>query len=239
MTVHYDSLDINRNIAIDLPYREGDGVITNSLARRSPLLTLVSAPPWTILDSHLTVLSFDGNADYIWASAADTALMDIGSQNYSIAMWIFLCSGGAHDSQDILSRFVLNNNGWELYSYSNGIITMRHHHAAGASTRTGFYSSNWNFNTWYFLALNRNGASGQFYRGDTAGNFSALTTSISAGGLIDPEACAANFYICTNNGATGNFADNINWRPRFWFDRSVSEASFKQIYEKELRWFQS
>ena len=114
---------------------------------------------------------------------------------------------------------------------------MRHHHAAGATFRTAFYSSNWLFNTWYFLALSREDTGGQFYRGDTAGNFSAITTIGDP--LIDPEPCAANFYICTNNGATGNFAKNINWRPRFWFERSVPEASFKQIYEKELRWFLS
>ena len=142
MTVHYDSLDINRNIAIDLPYREGTGAITHSLAKPSPLLTLVNTPPWTILDSHLNVLSFNGTNEYIWAPAADTLLLNFGHDPYSICGWIFLQSGGTHDSQDLLSRFVLNNNGWELYSYTNQIVTMRHHHAAGATLRTGFYSSN-------------------------------------------------------------------------------------------------
>ena len=237
MAVHYDALDINRNIALDLPYREGIGTRTEDIARRDPLFTLVNTPPWTTLDSHLTVLSFNGTNEYIWASGVDTTLLDFTGHPYSLAGWIFLTSGGTHDSQDLLSRFVLNNNGWELYSYTNGIITMRHHHAAGATLRTGFYSTGWAFNTWYFLALSRTGTSGQFYRGDTAGTFSALTTVSDV--LIDPEACAANLYISCNNGATGNFHYGMNWRWRAWFDRALTEASLKGIYEKEVKWFQS
>jgi len=237
MSVHYDSLDINRNICLDLPYREGIGTRTEDISRRDPLFTLVNTPPWTILDSHLNVLSFDGATEYVWASGADTTLLDFTSDPYSIAGWVYLQSGGASMSQDLLSRFVLSNNGWELYSYTNGFVTMRHHHAAGATTRTGFYSAGWNFNTWYFLVVSRDGTSGQFYRGDTDGNFSALTTISDV--LIDPEPCASNLYISTNNGATGNFHYGMNKRWRAWFDRVVSEVSFKQIYEKELRWFQS
>jgi len=234
---HYDALDINRNIALDLPYREGIGARTEDIARPTTLVTLVNTPPWTTLDSHLTVLSYDGVSEHLRASAADTTLLDFTSGNYSIAGWIYLKSGGASMSQDLLSRFVLSNNGWELYSYTNGIITLRHHHAAGATTRTGAYSLNWAFDTWYFIGVSRDGTSAQFYRGTIDGSFSAVTTISDA--LIDPEACVSNLYISCNNGATGNFHYGMNWRWRIWFDRVVAEASFKQIYEKELRWFQS
>ena len=240
MSVHYDALDINRNILLDLPIREGIGTRTHSVARTKPPVTLVSAPVWTTLASGLGCLTLDGAADYLWSSAGDTANLDFTSNEYSIAAWIYLASGGAHMSQDLLSRFVLSNNGWELYSYTNGIVTMRHHHAAtldpvSGNPRTGFYSSNWAFNTWYFLLLTRSGTGGQFYRGTTGGTFGAVTTTSDT--LIDPETCAANFYIGCNNGAGSNFNKGPHWRYRIWGDRALTLEDGNWIYEREVRWF--
>ena len=140
-------------------------------------------------------------------------------------------------SQDLISRFVLSTNGWELYSYTNGFITMRHHHAAGAATRTGFYSTGWAFNTWYFLLLTRSGTSGQFYRGTIDGTFGAVTTICDT--LIDPESCNANLYVGCNNGATSNFHKGMFYRYRVWGDRALTLADGGQVFEKELRWFSS
>jgi len=238
MSVHYDALAINRNIRLDLPIREGVGTVTHSIARTKPLVTIVdSSGVWTTLDSYLGCLTLDGVADYLWSPAADTANLDFTSNEYSIAGWIYLGSGGASMSQDLLSRFVLNANGWELYSYTNGLITMRHHHAAGATTRTGFYSAGWAFNTWYFLLLTRSGTSGQFYRGTIDGTFVALDTPSDT--LIDPEPCAANLYIGVNNGATGNWNKGAFWRYRIWGNRVLTLEDGNHIFEKEVMWFQS
>jgi len=192
---------------------------------------------WTTLDSYLGCITLNGASDYLWASGADTANLDFTSNEYSIAGWIFLGSGGAHMSQDLLSRFVLNTNGWELYSYTNGIITMRHHHSAGATTRTGFYAANWAFNTWYFLVVTRSGTGGQFYRGTIDGTFGAVTTVSDI--LIDPESCVANLYIGCNNGATGNFNKGAHWRYRIWGDRALTLQDGEQMFEKEVKWFRS
>ena len=53
MSVHYDSLAINRNIILDLPFREGIGALyTHDISKPHHQLTMVSAPAWTILASY-------------------------------------------------------------------------------------------------------------------------------------------------------------------------------------------
>jgi len=181
MSVHYDALAINRNIRLDLPFREGIGTITHSLAKTHSLVTIVDVGGvWTTLDSYLPYLTLDGANDYLWASNADTLNMDFTSEDYSLGGWFFITSGGA-DDKTLLSRFLVNTNGWELYHYTNEILTLRHHHAAGATLRTAAYSENWAFNKWWFMGVSRHGGAAQFWRGDING-FAALTTTISAGG---------------------------------------------------------
>ena len=148
---------------------------------------------------------------------------------------MYLGSGGGHDSQDLITRFQLNNNGWEVYSYTTGAITLRHHHAAGATTRTGCYSLGWDYNTWYFMGISRSGTSAQFYRGTHAGTFGAVDTICDT--LIDPEACAQPLTIGTNTGATSNFHKGMFWRYRVWGDRALTAEEWEQIYRREQRWF--
>ena len=71
MSVHYDALAINRNIVLDLPLREGIGIITQDLAKPHHPITLHNTPAWTILDSHLGLLTLDGAAEYLRCLAAD------------------------------------------------------------------------------------------------------------------------------------------------------------------------
>lgn len=237
MSIHYDSLAINRNMAIDLPFREGIGTITHSLAKTYPEVTIVDVGGvWTTLDSYLQVLTLDGTNDYLWASAADTLNLDFTTDDYSVGGWFWITSGGA-DDKTLMCRFLLNNNGWELYHYVNEILTLRHHHAAGATLRTAAYSENWAFNKWWFLGLSRIGASAQFYRGDI-NSFGAITTLVSAGGLIDPESCAQRFQVGADTTLV-NKHNGMLWRPRAWFDRALTEAEWQQIWEKGVEWFRS
>jgi len=233
MSIHYDSLAINRDIRLDLPIREGAGVITHSVAPLKPRVTFVGAPAWTTLDSNLGVLTLDGVADYLTSTGADTDSMDFTSGDYSIGGWWYIQSGDP--SQELINRFVLDNNGWELYHYQNLLITLRHHHAAGATDRTGCYSAGWTYNAWHFLLVTRSGASGQFYRGTPPSDFTALTTTSDV--LIDPETCAANLNIGANPGPFNRHKGKF-WRPRVW-SRALTEADGRYIYEREVRWFLS
>jgi len=236
MTVHYDSLDINRDVRLDLPLREGVGTIAQDVAKLHHPVTIVDVSGvWSTLDSHLGFLTLDGINDYLTSLAADTVDLNFTNGDYSIGGWFFIASGG-RDDKTLLGRFLVSNNGWELYHYTNEILTLRHHHAAGATLRTGAYSGNWAYNKWWFMGVSRHGASAQFWRGDTDG-FAALPTTISAGGLIDPEGCVQNLYIGRDTTGVNLYKGGL-WRPRVW-GRYLSEADWKQIYEREIRWFLS
>jgi len=236
MSVHYDDLDINRDIRLDLPFREGAGVLrTQDVAPLHHPITLVSAPAWTILDSYLGVLTLDGVLDYLWGTAASTGALDFTSGDYSLGGWFFISSGEA-DDKTLMCRFLLNNNGWELYHYTNQILSLRHHHAAtlvGGNPRSSVYSENWAFNKWWFMGVSRTGASAQFYRGDEDG-FASITT---IGTLVDPEPCNQNLFV--GNDTTGvNLYNGLLWRPRAWA-RALTQADWQWIWEREVRWFRS
>ena len=241
MSVHYDSLAINRNMALDLPFREGTGTITHSIAKTKPVVTIVDVGGvWTTLDSYLGVLTLDGANDYLWASAADTTLLNFTNTDYSVGGWFRIDSGG-DDDKTLMSRFLLNNTGWELYHYTTLTLQMRHHHANNAPglVRSSAYSHGWAYGNWYFMGFSRLQAtqSAIFYRGDVEGNFNALTTIIN-GGLLDPDTCAVNLNI-GRNPLNDNHYNGGLWRPRWWFDRALTEAEWQQIWEKEVEWFRS
>jgi len=238
--IHYDALAINRNMALDLPFREGVGTITHSLAKTKPLVTIVDVGGvWTTLDSYLQVLTLNGVNDYLWASAADTGNLDFTSQDYSIGGWFWLTPGGA-DDKTLLSRFLVNVDGWELYHYTNEILTLRHHHASQGVgfERTSCYSRNWAFNKWWFLGVSRSGAGVQFWRGDID-SFGIITTTCSAGGLVDADSCNRNLHIGRDAAAGSNLFNGMLWRPRAWFERYINEIEWQQVWEKTVEWFRS
>ena len=239
MTVHYDALSVNRNMALDLPFREGTGTITHSLAKTHPLVTIVDVGGvWTTLDSYLQVLTLDGVNDYLWASAADTVNLDFTSEDYSVGGWFWFTSGLANDLT-LLSRFLVSVDGWELYHYTNQILTLRHHHASQAPTlRTAAYSENWAFNKWWFLGVSRSGGAAQFWRGDI-NSFGIITTTIAPGGLLDPDSCNRNLHVGRDAAVGSNLYNGMLWRPRSWFDRYITEAEWQQVWEKEVEWFRS
>jgi len=234
MTVLYDNLDINREILLDLPFREGRGIITQDVAKPHHPITLHNTPTWTTLDSGLTVLTLNGTNQYLRCLAASCVDLDLTSEDYSLAQWINLTSGGS-DDKTLMGRFLVSNNGWELYHYFNGIITLRHHHAAGASLRTGAFSGGWGWSTWYYLGLSRHAGVAQFWRGDID-SFAAVSTTVSDGGLIDPETCNQNLFIGTDTTGVNDYY-GMMWRPKIWGSRYLSEADHRCNWERGRRWF--
>jgi len=238
MSVHYDALAINRNMALDLPFREGTGTITHSLAKTHPLVTLVNTPAFGTLDSYLGVLYLDGVDQYLEISAGDTEIMDFTSEDYSIGSW-FWATDALDDDKTLIGRFLVSNNGWEIYHYTNLLLQMRHHHAGGSLTRSSCNSGGWAYGKWWFMGFSRTGATGQFCRGDIDTFEGALPSGYSAFGLEDPEGCAQNLIIGANTGGAINHWNGIIWRPRVWFNRALTEAEWQQIWEKEVEWFRS
>ncbi|GAI86583.1 unnamed protein product [marine sediment metagenome] len=232
--IGYDNLAINHQILLDLPFREGVGAITHDVAKpHHQDVDLINAPTWESLVSGLGVIDLNGTNQYLQLLAAACEDLDFTAGDYSLGGWFFFRSGEADDKTP-MSRFLLDNNGWELYHWTNEILTLRHHHAAGATLRTAGHSEGWAYDKWWFMGVSRSGASAQFYRGDIGG-LVALPTTISDGGLINPEACVQNLYI--GRDTTGvNLHNGKLWRPRAW-GRALAEGDWMKIFDYESHWF--
>lgn len=232
MTVLYDNLAINREILLDLPFREGRGVITQDVAKPHHPVTLIDTPTWTTLDNRIMTLDFNGTSEYLQCLGADSGDLNFTTGPYSVGCW-FNYSGG--QAYSILARYEITGpgegvSGWEVFWYNN-IVTLRHHHAAGTPTRTAGFSTGWTSNTWLFMGISRIGAASIHYR-----NGVALTMVHSDGGLVDPETCARDLVNCRYS-KDGNFANGGVWRPRVW-GRALSPSEWLGIYNHEKRWFE-
>jgi len=192
MTAFYDDLPYNKEILLDLPFRRGTGIIANDVAKPHHPVTLVGTPSWAALGSGKMALTLGGigTGDYAQCLAAACADLDFTSGDFSIGGW-FQWEDSADDSQIIIARYAVSISGWEVYLTEAGALrymTLRHHHAAGASARTGAYSLGWAYDTLFHFGITRSGASAQFYR-----NGEAVTTVSDT--LIDPETCNQNLNI--------------------------------------------
>ena len=226
----YDNLGYNNAIALDLPYREGIGELTYDVAKPHHPIQMMNTPSWVSLTSGLMTMGFDGANEYLRATNADTADLEFADGDYSIGGWMYWATGG-DDSQNVMGRYAVDIGGWELYLYANQILTLRHHHAGGASVRTAAYSQNWPWNTWQMFGISRSGATATHYRDGLS-----IPVLASVGGLIDPEATASNLVIGARFTEDSNHFNGQMWRPRAW-PRALSAREWHAMYEFERPWF--
>lgn len=239
MTVLYDNIETNMHLILDLPFREGVGVVTRDVSKYHREMTLVHTPAWTtIAATGKPVLDFDGIAagsggaeEYFECAGASTTELNFTSGDYSIGGWVNY-SGG--DNSMILARYELDVSGWELYFYTP-FLQLRHNHAAGATARTGVYSSPWAVNTWYFFGVSRSSATATMCQG-TGGRSGTLTAlTVTGDTLIDPETCTEDLVSC-------RFTKDGDWfnGPRgrlIVADVAFSFDDWNSIYEREKRWY--
>ena len=202
MSILYDSISYNRRMLLDLPFREGIGAITQDVAKPHHPVTLVGAPAWAALDSGKMALTLGGvgSGDYGQCLNANCADLGFTSGDFSIGGW-FTWEDTAQDSQILIARYEVSVGGWEVYLTEAGALrymTLRHHHAGGATVRTGAYSLGWAYSTLAHFGISRSGTSAQFYR-----NGVAITTVSDT--LIDPEATTQDLVIGVRYTKDSNF----------------------------------
>lgn len=240
MTVHYDDIDVNEDILLDLPFREGTGAITQDVAKPHHPVTLVGAPTWTPLASNLMTLNFDGATQYLECPAADCVDLDFTTESYSIWGWFNWTF--PDDSQIIIGRYDVDGpafSGWELYLYKTGSLNLRHHHAGtivDGHPRSAAYSMGWAPGVDWFFGVVRWGAYVAMFR-----NGVAQTVLSSTGGIRDAEACAEDLVIGTRFTKTDNFFKGMLWRPRVaggvGLSGIITPDRFNQVYDREGVWF--
>lgn len=231
MVTHYDTLPINEDIALDLSMLEGIGAITHDESKSRSTFTLVNSPTWSAVATGVHGLSFTGvNSQYL--ECADTPNLDFTDSDYSLAVWVKWAD--TLTSEIVMGRYEVNVSGWELYLTNIGgthYMTQRHHHAAGATTRTAGSSVGWTTGEWMLFSSSRVGGTVQHYR-----NGQPVTTTLSVGGLIDPENCTQDMVIGTRYTKNTNWYSGMMHRPRVWAS-ALSAVEHMTIYELESGWF--
>ena len=244
MTLHYDSVGYNREILLDLPFREGTGVVTQDVAKPHHVLTMVDPGggsfAWTELANGLTVLEFvpigGGGTDgvYLQGAAATCADLNFTTGDYSIAGWT-KWGAGTNQSEIIIGRYGTDLDGWDCYYNANSsTLSLRHNHSSlGANSSSQCYSLGWVPGVWKLFSISRLGASlyPLHYR-----NGVPLAMSYEATGMLAPDTCNRDLVIGCRHSKDANWYYGLMWRPRVW-PRALSEAEWIQIFERERGWF--
>jgi len=234
-STYYDNLGINEDIELDLSMLEATGAATHDESKNHIVATLHGGILWDALASgHYGLNLHELMSRYLDAPAADTTALNFTSGDYSLAVWINP-SHWEDDSMIIMGRYAVDIRGWELYYYDpTNLITLRHHHAGGATTRTACYSGGWlRDGEWRLFGLSRVGGVAQHYM-----NGQPVTTTCTASGLIDPATDAVDDLVIgirftkDSNYWTGHFH-----RPRAW-SRALTATEHYMIYEDEKEWFE-
>jgi len=229
----YDSLTLNDDIQLDLSMLEATGLITHDESRNHSMATLhgtilnpfwLQTTPGTYgLNMNWIYPTFDSE-HYLDISAADCTNLDFTTTDYSLAVWFYWTDTGL--SQVIMGKYIVSNCGWEVYVTKIGAaesVTVRHHHSAGATTRTGNYSLGWMTGEWHLFSYTRTGTTCQHYR-----DGEPITTVSDV--LIDPESSIAeDFRIGCR------YTEDANWfkarfhRPRAW-SRALSADEHRLLF---------
>lgn len=232
MTILYDSISYNQEMLLDLPLREGTGLITQDVAKPHHVVNLINTPTWTALDTGIMTLNFNGTTEYMECEAATCTDLDFTSEDYSVGGW-FNWASSIHDSQILIGRYEVFVSGWEIYLTASGALrylNLRQSHAAGATTRTSAYSLGWAYGTNWHFGITRIGDTAYMYR-----NGEAVTTVSEA--LIDPETSPQDLVI----GVRGESKDSNyfkNMRGRIIVSgKALTAEDWFNMYKHQQRWY--
>jgi len=244
MAVLYDNIGYNREILLDLPFREGIGVVTHDVAKPHHVMTMEDPGGgsfvWTSLDNGLMVMEFvtigGGATDgvHLNSIAANTGDLNFTSGDYSIAGWT-KWGAGTNQSEIIIGRYGTNLDGWDCYYNAvSSSLSHRHHHSSLAPNfNSSCFSAGWVPGVWKFFSISRLGASlyPLHYR-----NAVPLAMSYEATGMLDPDTCNRDLVVGCRNSKDANWYTGLMWRPRVW-GRALSQEEWSQIFQHERGWF--
>jgi hypothetical protein len=230
----YDDVGFNQDIELDLSMLEATGLITHDESGNRSMATMhwnLVRPLWLQTSSGRFGLSINpalpliDTRHYLDIPAADCANLDFTTTDYSLAVWFYWGDSGS-TSQVMMGKYVVSSRGWEVYLSEIGALrylTVRHHHAGGASLRTASYSLDWVYSEWHLFSYSRIGTTGYHYR-----DGEPITTVSDV--LIDPESSAADDFRIGCR-----YTEDSNWwkarfhRPRAW-SRALTAADHRQLF---------
>jgi len=235
--IGYDKLKINRQIALDLPFREASGLITHDLAKPHHIATLTGPPTWDeIALSGLGVLDFDGATQYLQIPGADTVDLDF-TGDFFLASWIYpVYAAGA---MVVMCRNTTDACGWCMFLFNNPtlgpLLSLRTNQGPPVSDHSECWAAGFTDSVWQLAGYNRDqaGLTATCYR-----NGKPITTVVGAGGMLDPTACGAanKLLIGVQEGEASNFYGSKMGRQRGG-PRQLSAEEWLEMFESERHWY--
>ena len=120
MTILYDNLGYNRRMLLDLPFREGIGLVTQDVAKPHHVIDMVNTPTWAALASGKMAINLNGTNEYLECQGAVCTDLDFTSGDFSVGGWFNWTVN--EFSQIIIARYELSVSGWEVYTTRAGAV---------------------------------------------------------------------------------------------------------------------
>jgi len=250
MPILYDKLEINKHILLDLPFREGAGVITQDVAKPHHPLTLQDPGGgsfyWGNLATGYPYLGFNtigtgvGQGVYLDCPAAQSIDLNFTTGSYSIGVWFNWLD--ITQSSIIIGKYWIDAgggfvDGWEIYldvSIGRNTVSQRHNHASlTPNMNSNCYSVGWTPGTWWFLGISRVG--GNLYPIHYR-NGVALDMNYGTSGMLDPDSANRDLVIGCRCTKDANWFRNKMGRVRVW-NIALTADDWKLLYELEKGWF--
>ncbi|MBI5360865.1 MAG: DUF2341 domain-containing protein, partial [Planctomycetes bacterium] len=139
-------------------------------------------PTWTASGRFGSALSFDGTDDYV--SVPDSDSWAFGTSNFTIEGWINMAAlPSSGIIKAIMSQWISGNDGWGLYVSNSftvwdGLLFV---HNSGGSTNIAIEENvlSESINTWYHIAITRNGNAFTLYKNGVSVGSGTDTDSIA------------------------------------------------------------
>jgi len=224
----YDK-QINREILLDLQFREYDGAIAHDWAKpyHGPA-TLTGAPTWQVLSNDLTYLDFNlANPDRIIIAAAASTGLDFTTGAFSGAVWI---RPDAYGNRYLMDKSNASTVGWSFWINAVTPYIALSTYNAGPAIQTTYGAAALVLSAWQLVSFTRSGATVVIF-------LNGRPATVTAAAHIDPASAAAiDFTIGTIVGAGAGWYDGDMWRPRVW-NRALTAWEMAAIFAKERELF--
>ena len=236
--IGYDKQAINHGLLLDLPFREGVGLITHDIAKPHHIATLTGPPTWTdvltegIGPSDLGILLLDGATQYLQIPGADTLDLDF-TGDFSLAGWVYPVFTA--QPMIIMCRNTTDARGWCMFLYDNPVLgPLLSLRTNQAGSHTECYAEGFTDSEWQLAGYSRNqaGAIATCFRNGRP------VITVGSGTILDPVACGAanKLLLGVQEGEASAFLRGYKWRPRAW-PLNLSEANWLSYFEHTRHWF--
>lgn len=238
MTVSFDKLPKNLNLALYLPFADADetpaaGDLTHDFAKPIDPTTLAREQwhtftlaggtiAWSNLVTGQPYLEFTrATPDYLSCVAANSNDLDFLTEDFSGGMWIYPDAVAGATSYYLFSRGLVSVDGWAFY-FTADVLTFETNQTPAATQVTTSAAAKIAAAGWYLVGFSRDGAATRIY-------VNGVDVTSVAGNHVNPTTAPRVCYIGADD-TPGNGFDGKMSTPMIWAEKALSTVEWYQVY---------